>query len=485
MKINKKNEKWEKEENADIVIKVHEAQIGHLHEQTWIALTGVIVVTFSVCFALWGIIPRWKLLSWGGVLIFIYIARAYFTKIFQKRSIAGPQIYEWAKLHVSGVMASGFMWALPPLFLWPTDSPVHQLIWPICIVSLTAAAISTYCTWMPSYISFLLLSMLPLSLRLLWEGGMVHTVLGLLGLFFTVFLVKTGRMMHSASVVSLVMGIRNESLNGFLSEEKAKQEELTRKLQIAHDQLRKLSMTDELTGLWNRRFLNATISEDVAQVMRNYHNIGPMLEKPLIKDIDIIFAIVDLDHFKAVNDTYGHIAGDQVLTQMRQILIESSREMDTVIRWGGEEFMVVARNVCRDNYVFLVERIRRAVETHRFDIGERKALRLTCSVGAAAFPFLQKFPDGLSWDRVVEVADASLYAAKHSGRNAWVGIIPTAKATMEDLTSDFVKNIPELIDCGKLEMKTNLPDNVIVSWSESRMDLSVSGKTDRVVAYFG
>ena len=170
---------------------------------------------------------------------------------------------------------------------------------------------------------------------------------------------QTGRIMHAATYKALVMGIRNEALSLFLAEEKAKEEELNRELQKAHDQLNQLSMTDELTGLWNRRFLNATIPEDVAQVVRSYHNVNNGAENRILTNIDIGFYMIDLDHFKRVNDTYGHSAGDEVLKQIKQLLIEHSRGTDKVIRLGGEEFLVVARNCRRSDYRVIAERFSR------------------------------------------------------------------------------------------------------------------------------
>ncbi len=271
--------------------------------------------------------------------------------------------------------------------------------------------------------------------------------------------------MHDASLRSLIISFRNEALSSLLLEEKTKQEALAIKLQSALDQLSQLSMTDELTGLWNRRFLNATVQEDVAQSIRNYRNIQQEPPKKTI-DIDIFFIIIDLDHFKSVNDTYGHSIGDQVLVQMSQLLSSSFRNIDRIIRWGGEEFMMIVRNACRDDYTLLAERVRLAVETHQFDIGIEKPLRLTCSIGIAVFPFLPNWPEALNWDRVLEVADACLYAAKRSGRNAWIGLTPTEFATEKDFEVNFTKYVPNLIRDGKLEIKTSLPNNILISWAD-------------------
>ena len=448
----------------DISLKVLEAQVRQLYMQTWIGLTGVVVITISACIVLWEVLPHWKLLSWTALSFLVSTSRGVLTAAFQRKSPSGVEIHRWARWHVFGTVASGAVWAIPSIFLWPAHSPIHQMIWPICIVSVCAAATAMYCTWTPSYKLFLALAALPISIRLLLEDQLTYVVLGFLGLFFFSVLARTGKQMNMASRQSLEVGIRNEALNRVLSEEKSKQEELTRKLQIAHDQLKQLSLTDDLTGLWNRRFLNATIHDDVAKVVREHQDSRQGVEKKPARNIDLVFIMADLDHFKNVNDTYGHNAGDLVLMQMRHLLASSCREMDTIIRWGGEEFLVVARDISRHNYAFLVERIRRSVEDHPFNIGLAEPLRLTCSLGAAAFPFLPSEPEMLDWEKVVELADACLYAAKRSSRNAWVGIVPTKKATVADIEPDLSTKLPDLILEGKLEMKTSLPNESMVDW---------------------
>jgi diguanylate cyclase (GGDEF)-like protein len=234
----------------------------------------------------------------------------------------------------------------------------------------------------------------------------------------------------------------------------------TRQLQSALEQVRNLSLTDELTGLRNRRFLNVSIPDDAALVIRKYRTQGS--EQRVSTDSDMLFFMVDLDLFKNVNDTYGHLAGDMVLSQTGKLLVACSRSTDFVIRWGGEEFLVVARQACRADLQFLAERIRTTVEAHRFDIGKDKPIHLTCSVGAAAFPFMVKWPELLSWDRVVELADLCLYAAKRSGRNAWVEILPTGLISLNELVSSLATHLPELIQKAKLEVFSNLPPDKVL-----------------------
>jgi diguanylate cyclase (GGDEF)-like protein len=237
--------------------------------------------------------------------------------------------------------------------------------------------------------------------------------------------------------------------------------DLTRQLRSALDQVRNLSLTDELTGLRNRRFLNVSMPDEVALVIRKYRM--PESEQRMRTDSDILFLMVDLDLFKNVNDTYGHLAGDQVLIQTGKVLIDCSRGTDFVIRWGGEEFLVVERRSSSANLKILAERIRQAVEAYPFEIGNDQPIHLTCSIGAAVFPFLPQWPGLLGWDRVVGLADQGLYAAKRSGRNAWVEILSTDLLSLDEVAAPLDMHLPRLIREGKLKLASNLPpDNVLL-----------------------
>ncbi len=188
----------------------------------------------------------------------------------------------------------------------------------------------------------------------------------------------------------------------------------------ANQALHQLTVTDPLTGLKNRRFLDLTLEEDLAQVRRD-HGSASREGRPA-RNLDMVFLMVDLDHFKAVNDGHGHPAGDLVLQQVRDRLQEVARTSDTVVRWGGEEFLVVARRMDRAQGGALAERILEAMRSRPFDLGGGQETPLTCSVGFCSYPLVPSQPEALCWSRVVAVADRCLYAAKQSGRNGWVGL---------------------------------------------------------------
>jgi diguanylate cyclase (GGDEF)-like protein len=123
-----------------------------------------------------------------------------------------------------------------------------------------------------------------------------------------------------------------------------------------------------------------------------------------------------------VNDTYGHGAGDAVLVQLAKLLLHTVRASDVVVRWGGEEFLIVIRFVSRGLASGLAEKLRAAVAAYEFELPDGTILRRTCSLGAAAWPFSPTAIRAVGWERVVDVADAALYVAKHSGRDAWVTV---------------------------------------------------------------
>jgi diguanylate cyclase (GGDEF)-like protein len=182
-------------------------------------------------------------------------------------------------------------------------------------------------------------------------------------------------------------------------------------LESAYEKIEEASLTDPLTGLRNRRFLEQTIGADLELAAR-----GGV-------DRDLVILMIDIDHFKSVNDQYGHAAGDAVLVALAQLLLRTVRTSDTVVRWGGEEFLIVIRFVDRVHAAEVAEKLRSAVAAHPFVLPDGTTIRRTCSIGFSAWPFSPAAPRALPLERVIDLADAALYTSKHSGRNAWTGVL--------------------------------------------------------------
>jgi diguanylate cyclase (GGDEF)-like protein len=232
-------------------------------------------------------------------------------------------------------------------------------------------------------------------------------------------------------------------------------ERRTHELKAANDALAEQSITDPLTGLRNRRYLHDHIEQDVAMARRHYQQLHQgHAARP--QPMALLFLMVDVDHFKEVNDTWGHAAGDRVLQQLRDILLSVTRDSDTPVRWGGEEFLIVARFAPHDAGPQFAERIRAAVAAHPFDLGEGRSLRRTCSVGFASFPFFGDDPDRLNWEQVVNLADECLYAAKRHGRDAWAGVAPMTRPPAGDLVGALQASFAAIPGTGPLP--------VVASW---------------------
>ena len=165
-----------------------------------------------------------------------------------------------------------------------------------------------------------------------------------------------------------------------------------------------LSVTDALTGLRNRRYVQQTIDADVAAAVRRART-DP--------DGGLVFMLIDIDHFKAVNDANGHKGGDVTLAAFAGILRSTCRASDTVTRWGGEEFLILCRATSSREAAILAERLRAAVGAHVFSPGGR----MTCSIGFASLPFPGR---ELGWEQAIALADDALYEAKRRGRDGWV-----------------------------------------------------------------
>ena len=213
-----------------------------------------------------------------------------------------------------------------------------------------------------------------------------------------------------------------------LLEEKVRQrtdelEQKNNELQLANQSLEKISTTDPLTGLYNRRYLEEHLPLDIALTTRSYDNwLHDHTNDSLPPTTDLVFYFIDIDFFKRINDTYGHDAGDLVLIQLCQLMRAVFRKSDYMVRWGGEEFLIVTRFVEKNKALLVAERMRVVIEENPFDIKQGKTINCTCSIGFSSFPFDLERADNMAWNEIVQIADKALYAAKNSGRNCWVGL---------------------------------------------------------------
>ncbi len=188
--------------------------------------------------------------------------------------------------------------------------------------------------------------------------------------------------------------------------------------------LQEASLTDPLTGLRNRRYFTATIEADVGQALRSH------ADKRDAQNRDLVFYLIDADNFKQINDNYGHDIGDKVLIEMARRISSSIRHSDVLVRWGGEEFLIVSRYTERNEAELLAQRVLAAVADVPFALGTPgQTIHRTCSLGWAPFPWFADDPRAVSYEEVLSLADRGLQRAKQSGRNRAVGVLPATGKT--------------------------------------------------------
>ncbi|HJU83389.1 MAG TPA: GGDEF domain-containing protein, partial [Holophagaceae bacterium] len=176
------------------------------------------------------------------------------------------------------------------------------------------------------------------------------------------------------------------------------------------------AISDALTGLRNRRFLQAFMETEVPQILRG---LQPGQEAGFE---GFALFMLDLDHFKEVNDLYGHANGDAVLQQYAGLLRETARKSDVLVRWGGEEFVVVARIQEREGAAPLAHRFLDQMRLGRFRLLDGRELPISCTLGYAVFPFFPDRPGLLNWERTLALADDAMLRAKAAGRDRVMGV---------------------------------------------------------------
>jgi diguanylate cyclase (GGDEF)-like protein len=182
--------------------------------------------------------------------------------------------------------------------------------------------------------------------------------------------------------------------------------ELEQSLKSANEEIRILSITDSLTGCYNRAYLNEKLLQEINRTKRYRHSLSIIM--------------CDIDHFKKINDTHGHLAGDQILERFAMGLIKSVRQdLDWVARYGGEEFIMILPETDCQSALQVAERVRITIEQTRMDLSG-KEVHITVSFGVTGFD-VDTPEERLSYQKIIEQADIYLYQAKEKGRNQVVG----------------------------------------------------------------
>ncbi|NZA27116.1 diguanylate cyclase [Luteimonas sp. SJ-92] len=244
-----------------------------------------------------------------------------------------------------------------------------------------------------------------------WRHGLAYAGYALLGLLLLAWL--------GSRIGATVRRERRqiELLNRTVAERTAQLQDANQRLRRTNEQLDVATRRDPLTRISNRRDLQAWLGRETSA-------LRVQLEQAMDGHERLAFFMIDIDDFKQVNDVYGHQAGDEVLVHFADRLRLLCREQDLLVRWGGEEFLLISRFTRIEDAMRLAERIRDAIARQPIRARPGVLLELTCSIGFAPWPFSLEWPALGEWEDSVAMADRCLYAAKRGGKNAWVGLAP-------------------------------------------------------------
>jgi diguanylate cyclase (GGDEF)-like protein len=316
-----------------------------------------------------------RLLTWFVVFVLISLVRHLQSRKFKLLRDPEIDVEQWRlRLDITTAL-SGVWWGFGALILFPADLP-HQVYFAFILAGIGAAAMTSYAAMRRTYFLFLLPSVLPLMARFAWEGTEVHLSMSLMVSFFLIVVVRSAINMEN--MITTVLELRSENL------------ELTRALQ--HE-----ATHDVLVDLVNYREFHARLLRVAA--------ISAREKQPYA----LLF--VDLDHFKQINDTAGHAAGDEALRQVGALLKTQVRSIDTAARMGGDEFAVLLSGCRRERAVEIANNILSALQKLELR-WEGKTFHVGASIGVA-------YTDAGEYDTVtiLRAADSACYKAKRSGRN--------------------------------------------------------------------
>ncbi|MCX6567798.1 MAG: diguanylate cyclase [Candidatus Aminicenantes bacterium] len=238
--------------------------------------------------------------------------------------------------------------------------------------------------------------------------------------------------------------------------------ELERLVEDKTHELREMSLTDPLTGLRNRRFLTEILSPDIQTFLdfKKYVLSGRNGRRGRNDASSFGVFSLDIDHFKQINDRFGHEAGDRFLREFGQLLKDSIRSNDAVVRIGGEEFLVVLKNTDIAYLDVFALKILGKIADQAFAISEieDRTIHKTCSVGYSAFPLVEANPDRYNFEQILMLTDQALYQAKIHGRNQAVRVLggpawPEEPEQMEKL----LRNLEYGEEKGYIKTKTISP----------------------------
>jgi diguanylate cyclase (GGDEF)-like protein len=385
-----------------------------LREVASLMLISVYVLFGLYHLYLYGRNPQLKQYLWFGLLA-ILIASYSFSISQWKHSIDLPFLllkkFEYGVIYLMPAVFMAMIWSLLEVSP-PRWARIYQSVFPLLALGVVlipgfAILFRTLHTWQLTAVP-VVFGMLVLVIqkardghkeaRTMLPGMLVVTVSVLNDILVDYGILQGPRLLtfgFMAILVSVALSMANHFTRMFNHLEQAVHER-TRELSELNEKLGEAAAVDDLTGILNRRGFAQKVDQEIARVGRSHRGF--------------VLIMADIDYFKAFNDQYGHACGDTVLEQVAALLSQQLRDVDTIARWGGEEFILLLPETTLEGGEILAEKLRWAVETHHFQYRDHQ-LGLTLTFGVA------QYRSDSTLDDCLGRADRALYQGKELGRN--------------------------------------------------------------------
>lgn len=356
-----------------IELQVREDKLKLLFRQSFPAMFISFATAVLLSWMLWEHVDERELIAWLAVLAVATLGRlAVFVTYFRLKP-TGIGLLKLERRYAATLLISSLIWGLGALWVMPGDSVLHQAVTMFVLVGMAGGAISVYSARYRMAVSAMVLVLLPSTLWLFTRSSPEQLGMAIGAMFFMLASLRGARVLANALQSNF---------------------QLSRELQTAHAAADLQAKTDPLTGINNRRaFLDQ--GEQIIRYCERH-------------ELDVCALVMDVDHFKSINDTLGHFAGDMVLKYIGEKIRKLFRRSDVFGRIGGEEFAVILPHTSERDAVAIAEKLRRSIAESPIKCGDDR-VRVTVSVGVA--------DASLDLTTLLVHADKAMYRAKEQGRD--------------------------------------------------------------------
>lgn len=370
---------------------IHGEQMTLIDKESAVSLIGGLITAVFYTVVLYGKVANEILISWFTAISLVYVIRWIITNYIYVLDIeANGNSYTWEKIYIVGTFIAGSLWGIGSYFIFPESNALLDAVIVLTIGGLVAAASVAYAPSKYIGFAFSFPALLPLSVYFFSHDGNEYFYMGMLILIYLVVVFTSNRIMNLSSMKGIMLGIKNEVLIGDLRNKMQKIESMSGEIsyQASHDML---------TGLINRREFEARLEKAIADVRHNNRNH--------------VLCYMDLDEFKVVNDTCGHVAGDALLQNLAKHLEGKIRNTDTIARLGGDEFGLLLPLCNIDKAREIANNLRQTIKDFQF-VWDKKAFDIGVSIGLVEINENMR-----TLNDILKAADSACYVAKDLGKN--------------------------------------------------------------------